>query len=205
VVTQVVVDEADEAFENPMKPVGLFYSHEEAERLATERGYRMIEDSGRGYRRVVASPKPVDVVEKDVVRSLVKDGHVVITVGGGGIPVVKRGQAYESVQAVIDKDFATCKMAEILDADYFFVLTAVDRVSIHYGTPDQVDLESMSTAQARQYIGENHFAPGSMLPKIEAAIAFAESKPGRKAVIASLENAKAALSGESGTVVHGGE
>lgn len=202
IVTQVIVDPADKAFENPNKPIGSFYTKEEAEQLEKEKGYVMVEDSGRGYRRVVPSPAPVDVVEKEIVKSLINQGHVVITVGGGGIPVVKEGNALKGVSAVIDKDLASEKMAEIVDAEYLFVLTAVDRVSINYGKPDQIDLEKISTEEAYEYIKENHFAPGSMLPKVLSSIKFAESKKGRKAVIASLEKAKEALVGKSGTVIY---
>jgi len=165
----------------------------------------MVEDSGRGYRRVVASPKPVDVVEKETVKALVEKGQVVITVGGGGIPVIKEGNSLTGVPAVIDKDFASEKIAEILDADYLFILTAVDRVSINFGKPEQVDLEEMSIEEAKKYIEEKHFAPGSMLPKVEAAIKFADSKIGRNTIIASLEKAKDALAGKSGTKVYKSE
>ncbi len=201
IVTQVEVDVNDEAFKNPTKPIGSFYSEEEAQKLTTEKGYQMVEDAGRGWRRVVPSPIPVDVVEKEVVKTLVNQGVVVITVGGGGIPVVKEGNQLKGVAAVIDKDFASEKIAEILDVDYFVVLTAVDRVSIHFGKPNQKDLEVMTVAEAHQYIDEGHFAPGSMLPKVKAAVKFSSSKPGRKAIIASLEKAEDALKGLSGTRV----
>ncbi|MBS4535809.1 carbamate kinase [Clostridium sp. D2Q-14] len=205
IVTQVVVDKDDQAFKNPSKPIGSFYTKEEAKELNEEKGYYMIEDSGRGYRRVVPSPKPVDVVEKETVKALVKKGQIVITVGGGGIPVVKEENSLKGVPAVIDKDFASEKMAEILDADYLFILTAVDRVSINFGKPDQLDIEEMSVEEAKKYIEENHFAPGSMLPKVEAAIKFADSKIGRNTIIASLEKAKDALAGKSGTKVYKSE
>lgn len=201
-VTQVIVDENDEAFKKPTKPIGKFYSLEEAKALEKEKGYIMIEDSGRGYRRVVASPIPIDVIEKESVKSLIKDGHIVITVGGGGIPVVKKGNSYEGVAGVVDKDFASGKIAELIDADFLFILTAVDRVAINFGSENQIDLEKMSTEEAYKYIGEEQFAPGSMLPKVKAAVKFAESKKGRQAIIASLEKAKDALVGESGTVIY---
>ena len=199
VVTQVLVDEADPAFSHPTKPIGAFYSKEEAEAIAAEKGYTMVEDAGRGYRQVVPSPKPIDVVEKDMVNTLIDAGHVVITVGGGGIPVVRKDGKLVGVPAVIDKDFASAKLAELVDADQLVILTAVDRVMIHYGKPEQKALERMTCAEAEQYIREGHFAPGSMLPKVQAAMSFART--GKEAIIASLENAAKALRGESGTVV----
>ncbi len=200
-VTQVVVDKSDDAFKNPSKPVGTFYSEEEAKKLADEKGFAIKEDAGRGWRRVVPSPKPIDIVEKDIVASIIESGNVVITCGGGGVPVYKDGNSYHGVPAVIDKDFASELAAEIFDADYLFILTAVDRVSINWGKPDQVDLEEITVEQANKYCEEGHFAPGSMLPKVEACIKFADSKAGRNAVIASLEKAAEALKGESGTKI----
>ena len=199
VVTQVVVDENDPAFQHPSKPIGAFYSKEEAEKIAAEKGYTMVEDAGRGYRQVVPSPKPVDVVEKDMVNTLIDAGHVVITVGGGGIPVIEKDGKYLGVPAVIDKDFASAKLAELVDADALVILTAVDRVSIHWGKPNRTALETMTVQEAEQYCKEGHFAPGSMLPKVQAAMRFAAT--GKEAIIASLENAAAALRGESGTKV----
>lgn len=201
VVTQVVVDENDPGFSYPTKPIGGFHTLEEANEMEKSKGYIMVEDSGRGYRRVVASPKPVDVVEKNVVKALVNDGVIVITVGGGGIPVVKTEHGYRGVDAVIDKDFASAKIAEILHADYLFILTAVDRVMINYNKPDQKALDVITVAQTRQYISENHFAPGSMLPKVQAAIDFIEHNPQGTAIIAALEKAKDAISGLSGTKI----
>lgn len=200
-VTQVVVDEHDPAFAHPTKPVGQFYSEEQAKDLADAKGWQMVEDSGRGYRRVVPSPKPVDVVEKDVVKTLSEQGVVVITVGGGGIPVVRRGDALDGVPAVIDKDFASAKIAELVDADYLFILTAVDRVMINYNKPNQKALEQITVAEAYQYIDEKHFAPGSMLPKVQAAIQFVDGNPKRTAIIAALDKAKAAIQGASGTKI----
>jgi carbamate kinase len=199
VVTQVLVDENDPAFQHPTKPIGAFYSKEEADRIAAEKGYTMVEDAGRGYRQVVPSPKPVDVIEKDVVDTLVEAGHVVITVGGGGIPVIRKDGKLAGVPAVIDKDFASAKLAELVHADELVILTAIDRVMINFRKPDQKALEKMTIAEAEQYIREGHFAPGSMLPKVQAAISFARS--GGEAIIASLENAAKALRGESGTIV----
>ena len=201
VVTQVLVDKDDKAFINPTKPIGAFMTYEEAEQQAKENGYTIKEDAGRGYRRVVPSPLPIDVIEKDMVRTLVDAGHVVITVGGGGIPVIEENGELVGVPAVIDKDFASSKVAEILDADYLFILTAVERVAIHFNTPDQKELEKITPEEARTYIKEGHFAPGSMLPKIEASIKFAESKKGRVAVIAALEKAALALEHKSGTSI----
>lgn len=199
VVTQVLVDENDPAFQHPTKPIGAFYSKEEADKIAAEKGYTMIEDSGRGYRQVVPSPKPVDVVEKEMVNTLIDAGHVVITVGGGGIPVIEKEGKLLGVPAVIDKDFASAKLAELVKADALVILTAVDRVAINWGKPNQQSLEHMTCAEAEQYCKEGHFAPGSMLPKVQAAMSFA--KTGGEAIIASLENAAAALRGESGTKV----
>ena len=196
-VTQVLVDEADPAFQKPSKPVGAFYDKETADKIAAERGYTMVEDAGRGWRQVVPSPKPVDVVEKDMVNTLVDSGYVVITVGGGGIPVVKKDGRLVGTPAVIDKDFASAKLAELIGADMLVILTAVDRVAINWGKPDQKALAEMTVDEAEKYCGEGHFAPGSMLPTVLAAMSFA--KAGGTAIIASLENAAAALRGESGT------
>ena len=201
IVTQVEVDKDDQAFKNPSKPIGKFYTKEESDQIVKEKGYQMIEDSGRGYRRVVPSPIPVDVVEKDIVKALIEKDYVVITVGGGGIPVVKEGNSLKGVPAVIDKDFASEKIAEIMDVDYFTILTAVERVSINFGKENQKDLDKMTVKEAEKYIEEGHFAPGSMLPKVKAAVKFAKSKKGRKAVIASLDKAEEALNGKSGTLV----
>ena len=197
VITQVLVDEADPAFQKPTKPIGAFYDKAAAEKIAAEKGYTMVEDAGRGYRQVVPSPKPVDVVEKNMIQSLIDAGHVVIAAGGGGIPVIRKDGRLLGTPAVIDKDFASAKLAELIDADMLVILTAVDRVAINWGKPEQKALGEMSVAEAERYCGEGHFAPGSMLPKVQAAISFA--KAGGTAIIASLENAAAALRGESGT------
>ncbi|MEG2383391.1 MAG: carbamate kinase [Oscillospiraceae bacterium] len=198
-VTQVLVDENDQAFSHPSKPIGAFYSKEQSEKIADEKGYTMVEDSGRGYRQVVPSPKPVDVVEKDAVAALIAAGQIVITVGGGGIPVVRRDGKLVGIPAVIDKDFASAKLAELVNADLLVILTAVDRVAINFGKPEQRLLTSMNLEEAQKYIDEGHFAPGSMLPKVQAAMGFA--KTGGKAIIASLENAAKALTGDSGTSI----
>lgn len=202
VVTQVVVDKNDPGFKNPTKPVGSFYSEEEAKKLMEEKGYIMKEDAGRGYRRVVASPEPIDVVEAPIVKTLVEAGHIVITVGGGGVPVIDEGNGVlKGVPAVIDKDLASEKIAEILDADYLIILTAVEKVAINFNTPEQKELDQMTIDEALKYIEEGHFAPGSMLPKVKAAIKFAGSKPGRKTLITSLEKAKEGIEGKTGTMI----
>lgn len=203
VITQVIVDKDDKAFQNPTKPIGAFYSEEQAKMLIETKGYQMKEDAGRGWRRVVASPLPVDVAEKETVMALVERGHVVITVGGGGIPVVQEGNRLTGVAAVIDKDFASAKLAEILDADYLIILTAVEKVAINYGKENEKWLDKLSMAECDQYIAEGHFAPGSMLPKVQAAMRFAGSKPGRKALITSLEKAEAGIEGKTGTLIVG--
>lgn len=199
IVTQVLVDENDEAFKKPTKPIGAFYDKETADRISKEKGYTMIEDSGRGYRQVVPSPKPVDVIEKDIVNTLVDAGNVIITVGGGGIPVINKSGKLVGTPAVIDKDFASAKLAELIKADTLIILTAVDRVAINFGKPDQKNLEVMTIAEAEKYCEEGQFAPGSMLPKVKACINFASS--GGEAIIASLEKASAAIKGESGTKI----
>lgn len=201
VITQVVVDEDDPAFENPSKPIGAFYTEKEAEDLRMTKGYDMVEDAGRGYRRVVPSPIPVDIAEKEIISDLVSSGEVVIACGGGGIPVVKNGSSLKGVPAVIDKDYASEKLAELLDADYLVILTAVEQVAINFGTPEQKNLDKMDLETAKKYCEEGHFAPGSMLPKVKAAMKFAESGKGRKALITSLERARAGLKGETGTLI----
>ena len=202
VVTQVVVDQNDPKFQNPSKPIGPFYTQEEAEKIAAEKGYVMKEDAGRGYRRVVASPLPVKIVELDAVKALESAGFVVVTVGGGGIPVIKNEDGtLTGTAAVIDKDLASEKLAEDLDADALVILTAVENVSINYKKPDQKDLSLLSVEDAKRYIAEGQFAPGSMLPKVEAAMKFAQSKADRKCIITSLEKAVDALNGVAGTVV----
>ncbi len=202
VVTQVVVDKNDPKFQNPSKPIGPFYAKEEAEKIAAEKGYVMKEDAGRGYRRVVASPQPVEIVELDAVKALESAGFVVVTVGGGGIPVIRNDDGtLTGTAAVIDKDLASEKLAEDLDADALVILTAVENVSIHYKKPDQKDLTALTVADAKKYIAAGEFAPGSMLPKVEAAMKFAQSKSGRLCIITSLEKAVDALNGAAGTTV----
>lgn len=204
IVTQVVVDENDPGFENPTKPVGSFFTEEQAKKLINEKGYVMKEDAGRGWRRVIASPMPKAVVEEEIVRTLVSAGHVVITVGGGGVPVIeKEDGGLNGVAAVIDKDLASERIAELLDADELVILTAVEKVALNFNKPEQRNLSSMTIEEAKKYMEEGHFAPGSMLPKVKAAVMFVESKKGRKAIITSLEKARDALSGKAGTVITG--
>ena len=205
VLTQVEVDPKDPAFQHPTKPIGSFMTQEEAQRMVKERGYDVMEDAGRGWRRVVASPKPVSVVELDTIQSLVDCGHVVIACGGGGIPVfATQGHHLKGAAAVIDKDFASEKLAELLDADYLIILTAVEKAAINFGKPEQKWLDTISVAEAKQYCDEGHFAPGSMLPKVQAAMEFAASKPGRRALITLLEKARDGIEGRTGTVITNG-
>lgn len=201
-VTQIRVDEADPAFQNPSKPIGHFMTKEQAIHAEEAYGYVMKEDAGRGYRRVVASPKPAEIIEIGAIRSLVNDGQLVIACGGGGIPVTLQGNHLKGASAVIDKDFASCLLAKELDADFLIILTAVEKVAINFGKPEEKWLDELNTAQAKQYISEGHFAPGSMLPKVEAAVEFAESKPDRTALITLLEKAKDGILGKTGTRIH---
>jgi len=201
IITQVLVDKNDPAFENPTKPVGAFYTKEEAERLTVEKGFVMKEDAGRGYRRVVPSPLPVDIAEKETIKTLIRNEQVVIAVGGGGIPVYEDGNKLIGVSAVIDKDFASAKLAEILEADYLIILTAVEKVAINFGKEDEVWLSQITIDEAEKYIEEGQFAPGSMLPKIKAAMMFASSMKGRKALITSLEKAAEGIEGKTGTKI----
>ena len=202
VVTQVVVDENDPGFRHPTKPVGSFYTKEEAERIAAEKGFVFTEDAGRGYRRVVPSPIPKRIVELDVVEQLVRAGVVVITVGGGGIPVAETPEGLKGVAAVIDKDRASALLARDLHADRLIILTAVEKVSINFNRPDQTDLASMTLADCERYIAQGHFAPGSMLPKVQSCMEFvAGSGDSATALITSLEKAAEALEGRTGTVI----
>ena len=202
VVTQVEVDRNDSAFENPSKPIGSFYSKEEADKIVAETGYTFIEDAGRGYRRVVPSPKPVSIVEIETVENLVKAGCVVITVGGGGIPVIRSDGWFEGVAAVIDKDRASAKLALDLKADMLVILTAVEKVAINFNKPDMKELDEMSLAEAKEYMAEGHFAKGSMLPKVESCIEYVENTENGRALITSLEKARDALQGKTGTIIH---
>lgn len=201
VATQMVVDEKDPGFSNPTKPIGPFYTEEEAKALQEEKGYTMKEDAGRGWRRVVASPIPKKIVEIEAIKNL-WDSSIVISCGGGGIPVVeKMNGTLEGVAAVIDKDFAAELLAEQVDADTLMILTEVEKVAINWGKPDQKNLDHMSLAEAAQYVEEGQFAPGSMLPKVEAAMKFARTYPNKKAIITSLDKAIDALEGKTGTVI----
>lgn len=199
-ITQVEVDANDEAFRHPTKPIGSYFSKEEAENLSRQ-GNSMIEDAGRGYRRVVASPKPVDIIEKETVKTLMEAGHVVIAVGGGGIPVIREGAHLRGASAVVDKDWASAKLAEMIDADMLIILTAVEKVAINFGKPNEQWLEKLSLSDAERFIVEGHFAKGSMLPKVEAAAAFARSRPGRKTLITVLSKAKEGIEGKTGTII----
>lgn len=202
VLTQVEVDPGDPAFQNPTKPIGAFMTREEAEKLREERDYDIIEDAGRGYRRVVASPRPVSIVEIESIRDMVEAGLVVVACGGGGIPVFKtNGHHLKGAAAVIDKDFAAATLAQQVDADALIILTAVEKVAVNFGKPDQKWLDTLTPSQARAYAAEGQFAPGSMLPKVEAAVQFAESAPGRTALITLLEKAKEGIQGETGTAI----
>lgn len=200
IVTQTIVDENDPAFENPTKPIGRFHTKDESEQMIKELGVRMVEDSGRGYRIVVPSPKPIDFVEKDVIKSLIDSGVIVIASGGGGIPVIKTNKI-TGISAVIDKDFSGAKLAELIDADVFIILTGVKRVAINFNKPNEKEFSNISLEDAKHYIKQGEFGKGSMQPKVEAAIAFVNNNPKGKAIIASLEEASLAIKGESGTVI----
>jgi len=201
VITQVRVDSDDPAFERPSKPIGGFMEEEEAERRAEQEGWSVVEDAGRGWRRVVASPFPEEIVELPAVRQLIEAGITTITVGGGGIPVVENAQGYlEGVPAVIDKDYASALLAKSIDADLFLISTAVEHVYLNFGGPDQEPIAQMTVAEAKQYIEEGHFAAGSMLPKIKAIVWFLE-EGGREALITNPANIARALRGETGTRV----
>lgn len=200
IVTQVEVSKDDQAFKNPTKPIGPFYSEEEAQKVAAEKGYVVKEDSGRGWRRVVPSPKPIRILESDAIIDFMKTGAIVIAAGGGGIPVVSNGEnSFEGVDAVIDKDFAAELLAEKINADTLLILTGVDNAMINYGKEDQQALGVISAEEAEKYISENQFGAGSMLPKVQASLKFA--KTGGKAVITSLENAQDAISKNLGTII----
>ena len=199
--TQVIVDRRDPAFRNPTKPIGPFYTAEEAGKLEQEKGYVMREDAGRGWRRVVPSPLPQKIVEIGAVR-LLWDHAIVITCGGGGIPVVENPDGtLEGVAAVIDKDFAAELLAEEVGADALLILTEVEKVAIHWGKPDQRDLDHLSLAEAARYVEEGQFGVGSMLPKVEAAMRFVRANPGKRAIITSLDKCVDALEGKTGTVI----
>ena len=202
VVTQTVVDKDDPAFLDPTKPIGKFLSEEEAREVAEKTGYIMKEDAGRGWRRYVASPRPIDIVEIPCIRILSDGGAVVIACGGGGIPVMVEGNHLRGAAAVVDKDFASALMADRLDADMLIILTAVEKVAVNFRKENEKWLDSLTPAEADEYIAQGQFAPGSMLPKVQAAVQFAQSKPGRTALITALEKAKDGIEGNTGTLVH---
>ena len=201
VLTQVEVDPADPAFQHPTKPIGAFMTREEADKLVAERGYDVVEDAGRGWRRVVASPRPRRVGELDTIRTLADAGQIVIACGGGGIPVLPDGNHLRGAGAVVDKDFTAEILAEELGADCLMILTAVEKVAVHFGKPNQRWLTHMTVPVAEKYIAEGQFAPGSMLPKVEAAVAFAKSSPGRQTLITQLEKALDGMRGQTGTII----
>ena len=199
-ITQVLVDPKDPLFLSPSKPIGSFYNKEEAERISKEKGYTMKEDAGRGYRRVVPSPLPIDIIEKESIKSLLNNGQVVICAGGGGIPVIKQDNKLEGVAAVIDKDYASAKLAELIDADYLVILTAVDYVSINYKKENEMVLTNATKEMMQRYLEEGHFAKGSMYPKVQAVLNFVNNT-NKVAVIASLDNAKEAFKLKAGTII----
>lgn len=201
IITQVVVDREDPAFQNPTKPVGMFYNQEQAEKIAKEKGYIFVEDAGRGYRRVVPSPKPIGVLEEDVVSNLIQDGYLVITCGGGGIPVILTEDGYQGIDAVIDKDFAACQMAKMINADILLILTAVDNVCINYNKPNEQKLTSLTVDEAKKYLLDGQFAKGSMEPKVRACIDFVQEDDGKVAIITSLSQGINALNGDIGTKI----
>ena len=203
VVTQVVVDPEDPAFREPCKPIGRFHTREEAEAISREKGWLFREDAGRGYRRVIPSPEPQEIVEQEAISCLLSQGVTVIAAGGGGIPVVRTEHGLRGIDAVIDKDRSCERLAEALGAELILFLTAVDRACLYFGKPEQQELTVMSAREAREYIRQGHFAPGSMLPKVEAGLRFAESAPGRRAVITSLTHAPEALTHGAGTWIGG--
>ncbi|MFJ6941205.1 MAG: carbamate kinase [Limosilactobacillus mucosae] len=200
-VTQVAVDPKDQAFENPTKPVGDFYTKEQAEAIEKEKGYTFVEDAGRGYRQVVPSPLPKRILEIDSINKLIEAGDLVIAGGGGGVPVIFTDDGLQGVPAVIDKDRTSALLADNIDADKLIILTAVDYVYVHYNQPDQKTLKKLTISEAKKYIDEKEFAAGSMLPKIEACMSFVKDHPDREAIITSLSGLKDALAGKLGTVI----
>ncbi len=202
-ITQVLVDPKDKAFKSPTKPIGNFYTKEEALSIEKEKGYVLVEDSGRGYRRVVPSPEPIDIIEKNVIKELVDNDNIVIAVGGGGIPVVKTDkiELLLGVDAVIDKDKSSALLAKLIDADKLLILTSIDKVYINFNTESQKGLDEVDINDLKYFIKSKQFAKGSMLPKIEACMSFVEDDDKKLAIISSLENARDALLGKSGTII----
>lgn len=201
IVTQVLVDENDPAFKNPTKPIGPFYDENKAKELAETKGISVKEDAGRGWRKVVPSPKPKAIVELDIIKALISSGKIVIAAGGGGIPVIEKDDSLVGIEAVIDKDFAAAILADAIDADILLILTAIDFVKINFNQPDEFNIKEINLVQAKQYIEDGHFAPGSMLPKIEASVQFVEKQKNRVAIISSLANPLASISGNTGTAI----
>ena len=201
IVTQIAVDPNDPAFENPSKPVGDFYTKEQADEIAKEKGYTFKEDAGRGYRQVVPSPLPMKIMELDSIKTLIDADNLVIAGGGGGVPVIITDKGLEGVPAVIDKDRSSALLADKIDADKLIILTAVDHVYVNYGKPDEKALKTLNVAEAQKYMKEGQFAAGSMLPKIEACLSFVEGHPEREALITSLDGLDDALAGKVGTVI----
>ena len=202
-ITQVLVDKNDKAFLNPTKPIGSFYSKEEAMKIEKEKGYTFVSDAGRGYRRVVPSPKPIDILEKNIIKELIDNGRLVIACGGGGIPVVKTNkiELLEGVDAVIDKDKTSALLAKLIDADMLLILTSIDKVYINFNTDRQRGLDTVSLEELNNYISNNEFASGSMLPKIEACMSFVQDSDDKIAIISSLDNAEEAINLKSGTII----
>ena len=202
IVTQVLVDKDDPLFKSPSKPVGSFYTEAEANEIANKMGYTMKEDAGRGWRRVVPSPLPIDIIEKESISELVGNGHVVICAGGGGIPIIRHEDGkLEGVAAVIDKDYASAKVAELVNADYLVILTAVDNAYIDFNKPTEKKLENITVKEVQKYMDEGHFTKGSMYPKINACVMFLTKKPGKTAIISSLAAAKEAFLEKAGTII----
>ena len=202
IVTQTVVSENDSAFQNPTKPVGSFYSKEQAEKIALEKGYTFTEDSGRGYRRVVASPEPLEIIESSLIKKIIQSDNIVIAVGGGGIPVIKTKSGLHGIDAVIDKDLSNAKLASELNVDVLLILTAIEKVALNFNKPNEKFVSSLSVEDCKKYIAEGHFAKGSMLPKIQACINFLQnSKSDAIAIITALEKAEDALAGKTGTLI----
>ena len=201
IITQVLVNSTDKAFENPTKPIGKFYEKEEALKIEKEKGYAFVEDSGRGYRRVVPSPIPKSIIEKKIIKDLFENGNIVIAVGGGGIPIIKDNNSLKGVDAVIDKDRTAALLAKEIDADVLLILTTVEKVYLNFNKSNQIPLDSLTVEESLKYIKENQFAEGSMLPKIKACLEFVKDNQSNVAIIGSLDKANEAVKRKSGTVI----